>query len=147
MMTHSAGCSEVTDYATKRHFFGASNLYTSLQYARRLQGFKICERPLILSVCGHVSYRPFDSPQTASRLTRHTPAVALQVGRWQHSTRGLATPSGQYDAVVIGGGAFCARIECSNQRTHWLLRRTWWLRGCYKGRPTRSQGVFASSLP
>ena len=42
--------------------------------------------------------------QTASRLTRHGPAVALQVGRWQHSTRGLATPSGQYDAVVIGGG-------------------------------------------
>jgi hypothetical protein len=32
--------------------------------------------------------------------------AALQVGRWQHSTRGLATPSGQYDAVVIGGGAF-----------------------------------------
>lgn len=31
--------------------------------------------------------------------------MALQAGRWQHSTRGLATPSGQYDAVVIGGGA------------------------------------------
>lgn len=44
------------------------------------------------------------SKSTASHLARHAPAVALQVGRWQHSTRGLATPSGQYDAVVIGGG-------------------------------------------
>ncbi|KAH8986136.1 dihydrolipoyl dehydrogenase [Lactarius akahatsu] len=44
------------------------------------------------------------SKSTVSRLARHTPATALQVGRWQRSTRGLATPSGQYDAVVIGGG-------------------------------------------
>ncbi|KAI0287850.1 dihydrolipoyl dehydrogenase [Russula brevipes] len=45
------------------------------------------------------------SKSTASRLARHTPsAAAIQVGRWQHSIRGLATPSGQYDAVVIGGG-------------------------------------------
>ena len=36
--------------------------------------------------------------------------MALQVGRWQHSTRGLATPSGQYDAVVIGGGT-SARVQ------------------------------------
>ncbi|KAH8982306.1 dihydrolipoyl dehydrogenase [Lactarius hatsudake] len=44
------------------------------------------------------------SKSTVSRLARHTPVTALQVGRWQRSTRGLATPSGQYDAVVIGGG-------------------------------------------
>ncbi|KAI9431207.1 dihydrolipoyl dehydrogenase [Lactarius indigo] len=44
------------------------------------------------------------SKSTVSRLARHTPATALQVSRWQQSTRGLATPSGQYDAVVIGGG-------------------------------------------
>ncbi|KAI0270409.1 dihydrolipoyl dehydrogenase [Gloeopeniophorella convolvens] len=43
------------------------------------------------------------SKSTTSRLARHTPAAALQVGRWQ-SSRGLATPSGPYDAVVIGGG-------------------------------------------
>jgi len=41
----------------------------------------------------------------------------------------------------------CARIEDANLSTHWLLRRTWWLRGCYKGRPTRSQGVFGSCHP
>ena len=38
---------------------------------------------------------------------RDTSATTLQVGRWQQATtRGLATPSGQYDAVVIGGGTF-----------------------------------------
>jgi hypothetical protein len=41
--------------------------------------------------------------------------VALQVGRWQRSTRGLATPSGgPYDAVVIGGGACGHYVEHSN---------------------------------
>jgi|SRR6266850_83105 len=40
----------------------------------------------------------------------------------------------------------CARacIEDSNQNNHRLLRRTWWLRGCYKGRTARSQGAYGS---
>jgi hypothetical protein len=37
-----------------------------------------------------------------------------------------------------------ARIEDSNQNNHRLLRRTWWLRGCYKGRTARSQGAYGS---
>ncbi|KAI0293182.1 dihydrolipoyl dehydrogenase [Multifurca ochricompacta] len=43
--------------------------------------------------------------KTTSHLARrHTPAAAFQATRWQQSARGLATPSGQYDAVIIGGG-------------------------------------------
>ena len=52
--------------------------------------------------------------QTASHLVRNEASMALQVGRWHRSTRGLATPSRRpYDAVVIGGvrGNF---IEHSN---------------------------------
>jgi hypothetical protein len=37
-----------------------------------------------------------------------------------------------------------ARIEDSKQNNHRLLRRTWWLRGCYKGRTARSQGPYGS---
>ena len=39
--------------------------------------------------------------------------MALQVGHWQRSTRGLATPSGGYDAVIIGGGACNYLIDYS----------------------------------
>ncbi len=54
--------------------------------------------------------------QRALHLARHTQAsVASQLGRWQRSTRGLATPSGgPYDAVVIGGGASSPHIEYLN---------------------------------
>ena len=37
-----------------------------------------------------------------------------------------------------------ARIEGSSQNNHRPLRRTWWLRGCYKGRTARSQGAYGS---
>ncbi|KZP26741.1 dihydrolipoyl dehydrogenase [Athelia psychrophila] len=44
------------------------------------------------------------SSKNASRGTRRLrQTAALQVGSWQ-SSRGLATPSGPYDAIIIGGG-------------------------------------------
>ena len=67
----------------------------------------------------------------------------MLLARWQ-ANRGMASESGPYDAVIIGGGA---QYDLMGKRAQGdVFARSGWLRRGHQGCSARSQGAWRSII-